>query len=502
MNHIDFPSTTVRPRSTPVSSTSPARQRRFGAIFRSRNPARICSGLALLLLPALAFAQVPSYRVDLMGPGHGSMNNPGVVIGNERAGPGTPWVNNGSGRLHLPLPANASAGSVADINDAGVIVGTVDTDGDSVNDTPVKWTPNTQGSYSVEALPLAGKAARGKAIAINNNGVILAEGFGIDFLPTYTAYVIDNVRVTHLRLFNARDINDNGIILTKTGLYDYNNAKPLAFAPLPDHIPNGLLYPASINNNNEVVVNIWTTNMSHTSYHAIGIYKIGKGWVPFMDVQTTHTAGSMNDHGDMTLPSKNPGCGMVYLNNLKRFFCPASLLDGASRHWTVSSASVIANDRSILARGANRRQAQSGLVRLSTAADLAPPQAPMSLVAKPHEPTFQQPFTSIDLSWRPADSLSERYIIERKGPADTDFAVIASTTNRFYRDSDIVGGKTYAYRVSAAAAAGRSTPSQIISIPAPRPAPKPVDNPAPVILSTSVRDGDVIPKAKSTQPWM
>jgi|GEM_PF-2800688 len=499
MNHIDFPNTTVRPRSTPIVSTSPARQRRFDAIFRSRNPARLLYALALLLLPALAFAQVPSYRVNHMGPGHGSMNNPGVVIGNERAsGPGTPWVNNGSGQLHLPLPANASAASVADINDAGVIVGSVDTDGDSVNDTPVKWTPTTQGSYSVEALPLAGKATRGKAIAINNKGIILAEGFGIDFLPTYTAYVIDNARVTHLRLFNARDINDNGIILTKTGMYDYNNAKPLAFAPLPNHMPNGLLYPASINNNNEVVVNIWTTNMSHTSYHAIGIYKIGKGWVPFMDVQTTHSAGSMNDNGDIALPSKNPGCGLVYLNKLNRFFCPASLLDGASRHWTVSSASVIANDRSILARGANPRQSQSGLVRLSRTGDLAPPQTPVSFVAKLHEPTLQQPFNSIDLSWRPADSLSERYIVERKSPADTDFVVIASTTNRFYRDTNIDSGKTYAYRISAVAAAGSSTPSPIISVPAP----KPVDNPAPVILSTSVQDGEVIPKAKPSRPWM
>ena len=494
MNYIYIPSATVCSRSTPVPSASSFRRCRSDSIFRTLDPARLVCALALLLAPAVALAQVPSYGVNHAGPGHGSMNNSGVVIGNQRAsGPGKPWVNSGSGPLYLPLPANASAGNAADINDAGIIVGTVDTDGDSVNDTPVKWTPNAQGGYSVEALPLAGKATRGKAIAINDSGVILAEGFGIDVLPTYTAYVIDNARITHLRLFNPQDINDNGIILTKTGMYDYRNDTPLAFAPLPRHIPNGLLYPASINNKNEVVVNIWTTNMSHTSYHAIAIYRIGKGWAPFMDVQTTHSAGDMNDNGDITLQSKNPGCGLVYLSELNRFFCPASLLEGNSRHWSVSSASVIANDRSILARGGS--QSQSGLVQLSTAGELAPPQAPVSFVAKPHEPTLQQPFISIDLSWRPADSLTERYQVERKGPADRDFVVIASTTSRFYRDTNIDSGKTYAYRISAIAAAGSSTPSEVISILAPKPA----DKPAPVILSTSVQDGDGVAKIKPSR---
>jgi hypothetical protein len=447
---------------------------------------------ASFLLPAFASAQVPAYGVEYMGPGYGTMNNTGVVIGNESAVyPGNPWVNVGSGLQYLPLPANAVAGSVADINDAGVIVGAIDTDGDSINDVPVKWTPDGQGAYVVETLPLAG-ALRGHAVAINNYGVILATGLAIGTLPTYTAYVINGVNVTHVGLSNPMDINDNGIILTNNQLYDYTNATPIAFDPLPADMPQGYLYPAAINNNNEVIVNILTTIISYTRYHAIGIYTVGVGWDLLMDVQTIYTAGSINDNGDVTLNHVNSGCGLVYLSGLG-YYCPASLLADGSLDWAVSGASVIAydpatNDRTILARGGNSITSQYGLVRLSEVGDLPVPDAPINLVATPHEPTWQQPFNTIDLSWDPAGTLTRSYILKRKGPADTDFVELARLTNDFYRDGDIVGGETYAYRVLAVGLAGNSAPSEIAFAVAPMPA----DNVDPVITSVSLQDGEVV----------
>lgn len=443
---------------------------------------------ASLLLPVFGSAQVPAYGVEYMGMGYGTMNNAGVVIGNESAVyPGTPWVNDGSGLQYLPLPATAVAGSVADINDAGVIVGAIDTDGDSINDVPVKWTPSGQGVYLVETLPLAGNALRGHAVAINNHGVILASGLAIGTLPTYTAYVIDGGTVTHVGLSNPMDINDNGIILTNNQLYDYKSATPIAFDPLPATMPQGYLYPASINNHNEVIVNILTTIISYTRYHAIGIFTVGGGWRLFMDVQTIYSAGSINDGGDVTLHHVNSGCGLVYLSGLG-YYCPASLLDNGSLDWSVSNASVIANDRTILARGGNSNTSQYGLVRLSVAGDLSTPAAPTNLVATPHEPTLQQPFNTIDLSWDPADTLTRSYILERKGPADTNFAMLATLTNNFHRDGNIVGGATYEYRVIAVGLAGNSVPSAIASAVAPMPA----DNVAPVITSISLQDGDVV----------
>jgi len=439
-----------------------------------------------ILLPGFASAQVPSYGVEYMGPGYGTMNNAGVVIGNESAVyPGTPWVNDGSGLQYLPLPENAVAGSVADINDAGVIVGAIDTDDDFINDVPVKWTPNGQGGYVVEDLPLAGSALRGHAVAINNNGVILASGLAIGSLPTYTAYVIDGETITHVGLSNPMDINDNGIILTNNQLYDYYNATSLGFDSLPADMPQGYLYPASINNFDEVIVNILTTIIGYTRYHAIGIYTVGVGWDLFMDVQTIYSAGSINDNGDVTLHHINSGCGLVYLSDLG-FYCPASLLDEGSLDWAVSSASVIAIDRTILARGGNSGTSQYGLVRLSAVGDLSAPDAPINLVATPHEPTWQQPFNTIDLSWDPADTLTKSYILERKGPADADFVELKTLTNDFYRDGDIVGGEIYEYRVIAVGLAGNSVPSAVASAVAPMPA----DSEAPNVEIVAPLDGD------------
>lgn len=449
--------------------------------------ARIFLAGASLLIPALAAAQVPAYDVEYMGAGYGTMNNKGVVIGNESSVyPGTPWVNDGTGLQYLPLPQIAVSGSVADINDAGVIVGAIDTNSDYINDIPVKWTLNADGIYVVELLPEAG--SRAHAVAINNNGLILASGLAIPGQsPTYTAYVIDGENVIPVGLANPMDINDNGIILTNNQLYDYGTGTPLGFEALPADMPRGYLYPASINNNNEVIVNILTTIIGHTRYQAIGIYTVGDGWELFMDVQTFYSAGRINDNRDVTLNHVNSGCGLVYLSGLG-FYCPTSLLDDGSLDWNISSASVIANDRTILAQGGNSVTAEYGVVRMSRVGDLSVPDAPINLVATPHEPTWQQPFNTIDLSWDAADTFTKSYILERKGPADADFVELTTLTNDFYRDGDIVGGETFVYRVIAVGLAGNSVPSAEVSAVAPMPP----DDVAPVIESISLEDGAVV----------
>jgi hypothetical protein len=445
---------------------------------------------ATFLLPAFASAQVPSYDVEFMGPGYGTMNNAGVVIGNDSAVyPGTPWVNDGSGLQYLPLPEYAVAGSVADINDAGVIVGAIDTDDDFINDVPVIWTPDGQGGYVLEDLPLAGSALRGHAVAINNNGVILASGLAIGSLPTYTAYVIDGEIITHVGLSNPMDINDNGIILTNNELYDYYSATSLGFDSLPVDMPQGYLYPASINNFDEVIVTILTTIIGHTRYHAIGIYTVGVGWDLFMDVQTIYSAGSINDNGDVTLHHVNSGCGLVYLVDVG-FYCPGSLLDEGSLDWAVSGASVIANDGTILARGGNSITSQYGLVRLSAVGDLQVPTPPANLAAVPHVATWQQPWNAIGLSWENTSGRTLDYTVERRVSGTADWIVIESgwrVTTMW--DMDVGLGVTYDYRVRARGLAGLSEPSSIATATAPD---TPVDNEAPVLVIVTPEDGSSV----------
>ena len=451
--------------------------------------APIVTLLMLLLVPLQSIAAVPTYSADYIGPGlYGSLNGAGVVIGNPSTEPGRPWVNDGSGARDLPLPAGVMAARVSDINDQGVIVGTVYPDGQITSDLPVSWTPDGSGDYNVEMLPLAGSATRATAVAINNLGQVLLKGFQIDgILPTYRTYVIDGADIVPLPgLSNPITINDNGIILTNITLFDFNNMTDLGMPPAPPGISPIDMYPSDLNNHNEVAVTVMTALIGFTRYEALGIYTIGGGWNMLTDVITNLSTGDMNDLGDVLIGGGSCGT-MVYLSGLG-FYCPGSLLDPADPDWVLGRAVDVGNDGSLLAYGSNAATGQSGIVRMVEIGDLPVPAAPIDVVAVPHVPTAQQNFISIDVSWAPADDLTRSYIVERQGPGDTAFIELATTANRFYRDMAIVGGETYAYRILAVGLAGSSEPSFTVSAVAPAQG----DTQAPVITSLSLQDGDVV----------
>jgi hypothetical protein len=254
-------------------------------------------------------------------------------------------------------------------------------------------------------------------------------------------------------------------------------------------MPQGYLYPASINNYDEVIVNILTTIIGYTRYHAIGIYTVGVGWELFMDVQTIYTAGSINDIGDVTLYNVNSGCGLVYLNG-EGFYCPGSLLDEGSLDWDVSDASVIASDGTILARGGNSAASQYGLVRLSAVGDLPAPTPPANLAAVPHVATWQQPWNAIGLSWENTSTGTLDYTVERRVNGTADWVVIESgwrVTTMW--DMDVELGQTYDYRVRARGLAGLSEPSSIATATAPD---EPVDHEAPVLAIITPEDGSLV----------
>ncbi|MCB1758612.1 MAG: hypothetical protein KDI68_02370 [Gammaproteobacteria bacterium] len=452
-------------------------------------PPIILTLLAALLLPLNAPAAVPSYSAEFAGPGlYASLNETGIIIGNNSTGPGQPWYNNGNGPQDLPLPDGVLAARVSDMNDKGLIVGTIYPDGQTTSDLPVIWIPDGLGGYTIEMLPLAGSATRGTAVAINNLDQILISGFGIDgVLPTYRAYVIDDTNVVPLlQLSNPITINDNGIILTNVTLFDYTNMTDLGLPPQPDGIRAAAMYPTDLNNNNDVAVTLLTTIIGSTRYQALGVYTIGGGWNMLTDVVTNISTGGMNDIGDLLI--NGVSCGtMVYFADLG-FYCPGSLLDPSGSDWTLGRALDVDNNRRLLAYGSNSQTGEAGVVLMTVTGDLPVPLAPVNVAAVPHVPTAQQNFISIDLSWSPADDLTRSYIVERQGPGDAGFLNLTSTNNLFYRDMALVSGESYAYRILAVGLAGNSEPSAVVSATAPAQG----DSEAPVITFISLQDGDVV----------
>lgn len=450
----------------------------------------VTAAAALLAIPStIAQAEVPMYGATYAGPGmSATMNEVGVVIGNDSPNhPGQPWVNDGTGPQDLPLPSGTVGARVGDINDAGQIVGTGYTDGQLTSDVPAIWTPNVAGGYDVELLPLPGGATRGSGVAINDAGQVLASGFLIGgVLPTYQAYVIDGSDTVPLGLSGPITINDNGLVLTRNTLFDYTTMTDLGLPAPPDGVRPIAMYPSDLNDNDQVIVTMLTTIISHTRYEVIGIYTVGVGWTRVTGVGFNMSAGAMNDRGDY-LVSGGSCSTMVYLQG-EGYFCPSSLLDPAETDWTVGRTLDVANDRTLLVTGANSATGQAGVVLMRPTGPLPAPAAPVDVAAIPHEPTAQQNFVSIDLSWEPADTLTRSYVVERQSPGDPAFVEIASTTNRFYRDMAIVSDETYSYRIVAVGLAGNSAPSAVATAVAPAQG----DREAPVITSISLQDGDVV----------
>ena len=445
--------------------------------------------VALVAAPSEVLAQVPVYTAQYAGPGQSvTMNNHGVVIGNpSTVYPGQPWVNPGTGPLNLPLPPGIPGARVSDINDAGTIVGTVYTDGQLLTDLPAMWTPDGAGGYDVALLPLAGRATRATGVAVNNLGQVLVSGFGIDgVLPTYRAYVVDGGNVVPLGLANPITINDNGIVLTNSTLFDYATMTDLGLPAPPTGITVVGMYPSDLNNNDQMAVTLLSTIIGSTRYESIAVYTIGIGWNLITGIVTNTSSGRINDNGDILVNTGSCGT-MVYLNGLG-FYCPGSLLDPGDTAWTLGRALDINNTRDLLAYGSNAVSGDVGAVRMTRVGNLPAPDAPVNVVAVPHVPTAQQNFVSIDVSWEPADGLTRSYVVERQGPGGTGFVEVAATTNRFYRDMAVASGETYAYRVVAVGLAGHSEPSAIVTAVAPAQG----DTEAPVITFVSLQNGDVV----------
>ena len=299
-------------------------------------------------LEVAAASAVPVYAAQYAGPGQSAgMNNFGVVIGNESTVyPGQPWVNSGGGPVELPLPPGVPAARVSDINDDGLIVGAVYTDGQLLTDLPALWTPDGTGGYDVELLPLAGSATRATGVAINNVGQVLVSGLGIDGqLPSYRAYVVDGSNVVPLGLANPITINDDGIVLTNSTLFDYSTMTDLGLPAPPEEITVIGMYPSDLNNNNQMSATLLSTIIGHTRYESIAVYTIGAGWDLITGIVTNTSSGRINDNGDMLVNTGSCGT-MVYLNDLG-FYCPDSLLDPEDTAWTLGRSLDINNARGL-----------------------------------------------------------------------------------------------------------------------------------------------------------
>lgn len=458
----------------------------------------IVSLLALIALAVVSSVNAadapPSFTLQFIGDGSVvALNNANTVVGlrtSPTTGVQTPLVSVAGGAwTTLPLPAGATGAFPTDLNDSGVIVGVANM---SAGRRAIRWTPNSAG-YVIHVIPLSPGELANYATGINNLGQIvgaragiLGTPFGFGWLYSDAVGLVD-LNVTYGWFATPNDINDHGVILSGTQIFD------LATATVTDV---GLSGPANynavggvaINNAGQILGNA-TLRSSSLNIASVFLYTPGAGW-EFISGTSKYTVGTdINNLGDLGWGELGAG---IYFDGLGQYAL-GSLLDPATAAagWTITGNGCLLNDQIVVATfGRNTITAQSGAALLTPAGQLSPPAAPTGLTATPHPATSSEPYMSINLAWNNGDvQLTRTYELERSisgQAAWTPVPLVPPGMSTFHQDTTVAPATTYDYRVRAVGVAGPGPWSAIATATAPA---TPLDITPPVVAILTPANG-------------
>lgn len=417
----------------------------------------------------VAQSQAPTYALQFLGPGSPSaINNTGTVVGARIINTqfyqplvsvgGAPWT-------PLPVPAGADSVFPTDVNDAGVIVGVAYT---AWNAEAVRWRASG-GGYLVEKLPKLPGDTSSYATAINNLGQIVGARRALGYVPAATsgwlysdAGGVLDLAATYGWWVWPSDINDAGQLIGGVERLDLNTG-------VLDVIGAG---PANYNAVSGVAINTagqvaGSASLRSSSLNIVSAFRFtpGAGWLFLAGSSRYTVVSSINMRGDVGYGEQGAG---VYFDGIGTFAVWRLLgADVTSAGWTVTGSGVeINDDRQIATIGRNATTGESGGVLLTPAGTLQPP-APPVLTGAAHPATPEAPWNAISLTWT-ASSGATSYQVERRGPGDTDFVTLTSSTIQLkYDDTAVQPQSPYTYRVFALGPGGRSVPSNEVSVVAP-----------------------------------
>ena len=335
--------------------------------------------IACCLTPSIALGQVPSYRVEPIATYTtvtevNAANELGQVVGYQLvASQSRPYVATEAGGMTLlPLPSGKVSGFASDVNDSGVIVGTVAGVGFP---EPAIWTPNGSGGYDVVipeqfdslpsplgVLPITG----GQAVAISNSGTIVgwSQYQGFQGGPT-TRFSLTGPPTNLGALgFSATvtAINDNDVIVGGGIRMDLGTGvvTSLGVPPQSGGGPNyAFVIAYAVNDQNETVVAAQQATSSTnwvTFYHndTAGFTQLAPGIVPSPIVGRYDN----NDLGDIAASG-----GVLFRAEGVLVGSFDELLDPASAHWD-TDLGKIANDRRVYTTAHNTLTGLNAIVQL------------------------------------------------------------------------------------------------------------------------------------------
>ncbi|MFO0873650.1 MAG: hypothetical protein U0575_06715 [Phycisphaerales bacterium] len=337
-------------------------------LHRSTSIARRSVAGALVFIAALgasASAQLPTYRVDILGPdlqGFG-MNEHGDVTGRKllAGSVGRAFVASLDGDVALlPLPAPWQSSDGYAINDLGVVAGAVASGTiASIGSHAAAWYPTPEGYEFVLLGALPGHDYS-TATGVNNLGDIVggSGGIGLGLYPSGVLFDPNGGPIELPGFGLVADVNNQRIALRSNTLIDLDTMATTTI-PLPPGNWQGV-QTGDLNNNDGFCGYI--AGFSGCSTFPI-MHLPGAGWDFLGGCATTTSAVSLNDQGDALTFVYNGGLGVVFIDG--GYTDIASLIDPSEGTWIITGVSTINNARQMLVGGKRFPDLVAQLIRLT-----------------------------------------------------------------------------------------------------------------------------------------
>jgi uncharacterized membrane protein len=400
-----------------------------------------------------------------------------------------------------PLPGWESHVAV-DLTDRDVSTGAVLIVGSAQTlygdpDRAVVWEYDPQDGAILDTVEIGLPAGAdwSTATAINERGLVVGYARELGWMTPYQPFVFDFGSGTLHALdipFNPVDINEFDVITGGTYRAQLVETASGFEAPSPENLATperpSVSRTTALNDAGQIV---GVTSMGYTD----GAGRIvtgavrhtdGVGWEVLWANSAYDTANDVNLHGDVvgSIGVSAAIRPFLYIEALQQGFLINDLVDPSLPPAYADYGANAINDEGWIAAGAG------GAVLFKRIGDMPPPTPPGNVTAVTHDPTWQQPWNAITVSWQGTSGFTKTYSLERS-PSGANAWQEVMTERNVLQFNDTTGdlGEFYDYRVIANGLAGSSAPSEIASARFPS---DPLDVTPPVVTIVSPADGDEV----------
>jgi hypothetical protein len=315
-------------------------------------------------------AQAPQYHAEFLGPAvnAAAMNASGSVVGTTTiggaqrgwiAGPGRPLT-------ALPLPPGYTISTAADINDAGVIVGSVTSNSPAFSGQAVAWVPAGD-TYTITLLgKLPGHKTSG-ATALNDVGDIVGNSStGTFILPVLFTAPGGVQDLSATGIFNPTSINDQRVLVDSSFVCQRLDLDTMVVESLgvpaapPTYVATNTTRINALGQVAGIAILATSTNCDRVAAR----FTDGLGWQVFSGCGVDNGAYDLNVHGDVVMKlNVDP---YVRFEGLGTFKIEDLIVAGVGHWYVINGYGIAINDaRQIVVPATNDVTGQGGLILLT-----------------------------------------------------------------------------------------------------------------------------------------